>query len=147
MTKRFYLGLALVVLVCTLALAPLKTADADDDTTLFINLTTDDPWAAAMALHYAGQVRTMGHRVVLFLNVRAVRLADKAIPESDAGADTKAVQATLREIVANGVTVFVCGMCTKKAGMTEADWIDGVKPGSRETIEIQMAASTKTMSY
>lgn len=146
MMKKRYPGLAVLLLAIALAFSPLKGAAAEE-TTLFVNMTTDDPWTAHMALNYAQQVQSMGHPVVLFLNVRAVRLANKALPDGEADADAKAARQALQAMIANGATVYVCGMCTKKAGMTEADWIDGVKPGGKETIAVQMAASTRTISY
>lgn len=139
--------LVLLLIVFALTLPPLKSVNAADDSTLFINLTSDDPWTAKMAFHYAKQVQEIGHPVVVFLNVRGVRLADKAIPDGSADPDTQAAQETLQAMIADGATVYVCRMCTTKAEMSESDWIEGVKPGSKETIDIQMAESTRVMSY
>ncbi len=139
---------ALVTLMLVTAPVTMSRAAADaESTTLFVNLTTDDAWTADMAFHYARQVRQMGHPVVLFLNVRAVTLANKAMAEGTDAAELAATQERLKTLIADGATVYVCGMCTERAGLTSDDWIDGVLPGSKDTIQVQLAPSTKVMSF
>ncbi|MGF1641594.1 MAG: DsrE family protein [Rhodospirillales bacterium] len=139
-------GLMAAVAMALPAGSPAR-ADARSDTTLFVNLTTDDPWSATMAFGYADMVRKAGHPVVVFLNVRAVRLADRTRPPETPAPDGKGPRALLEGLIANGVTVYVCPMCSEKAGLAEADWIAGVKRGGPETIKVQMAPATKVMSY
>jgi predicted peroxiredoxin len=52
-----------------------------EKTTLFLDMTSDDAWTAQMGLGYAEQVLAAGYPVVVFLNVRAVRLADRTLPQ------------------------------------------------------------------
>ena len=147
----------LAVLILTLSIAFAATAPwtapsvhaagTADKTTLFVNLTTDDAWTAQMAFTYADKVLDTGHPVVVFLNVRAVRLADRNIPHHRGGLSGKAPAEMLKSLMAKGATVYVCPSCTTQAGMTKADWIDGVKAGGPDTIEVQMAQTTKVMSY
>lgn len=111
--------------------------------TLFLNLTTDDPWTNEMALSYAEQVRARGHRVVIFLNVRGVQLARKDPPARLATA-----RARLAELREKGVEIHVCGMCSRRAGMrVPDDWMEGVRAGGPSTIDLQMSPETTVMSY
>ena len=147
--KRFVIlmvGLFAAVCVIGPAVAPSHAEDRPD-TTLFLNLTTDDTWTASMALAYAGKVRDAGYPVVVFLNVRGVRVADKNFPPDQRGLGNKTPKELLEDLIAKGVTVYVCPMCSDNAGMTQADWIDGTKPGGAETVKAQMAPATKVMSY
>ncbi|MBK8907597.1 MAG: DsrE family protein [Rhodospirillales bacterium] len=121
-------------------------ASEDERGTLFLNLTTDDPWTADMALTYAGKVRSMGYPVVVFLNVKGVRLANKAGTQ-EPGQDGVPPRDKLIKLINDGATVHVCQMCTKAAGMSQTDWIEGTKPGNEETIRIQMGEHTKVISY
>jgi predicted peroxiredoxin len=147
--KRFVIMIVgLIAAACVIgpAVAPAHAEDRPD-TTLFLNLTTDDTWTASMALAYAGKVREAGYPVVVFLNVRGVRVADKNFPPDQRGLGDKTPKELLEDLIAKGVTVYVCPMCSDNAGMTQADWIDGTKPGGAETIKAQMAPATKVMSY
>jgi predicted peroxiredoxin len=147
--KRFViLIVGLIAAACVTGTAVVPThAEDRPDTTLFLNLTTDDTWTATMALGYAGKVREAGYPVVVFLNVRGVRVADKNFPPDRYGPGEKTPKEILEGLIAAGATVYVCPMCSENAGMSQADWIDGAKPGGEETIKVQMAPSTQVMSY
>ena len=117
------------------------------DATLFVNLTSDDTWTSNMALTYAGKAKEAGFPVVVFLNVRGVHVADKNYPADKKGPGGKTPKELLEDLIAKGVTVYVCPMCSTHAGLKQADWVEGSKPGGPETIKIQMAPTTKVMSY
>jgi predicted peroxiredoxin len=97
---------------------------------LFVNLTTDDPFRAWMALHFALATHRMGHPVTLFLNTTAVRLASlkNPAPKFATAQDTPA--AYLRLLVTEGASVLVCMPCLGAVGMTAAELPDGVLPGA-----------------
>jgi predicted peroxiredoxin len=141
--------LVLGLFAAAAALPALSPALADDppETTLFLNLTTDETMAATMALSYADMVKEAGHPVVVFLNVRGVRIADKNFPPDRRQSGAKTPKDMLEMLMAKGVAVHVCPMCSENAGMSEDDWIDGVKRGGAEIIQIQMAPGTRVMSY
>ncbi len=148
-TKRLVIlivGLIAAACVFGPAVAPTHAEDRPD-TTLLLNLTTDDTWTATMALGYAGMVLEAGYPVVVFLNVRGVRVADKNFPPDRRGPGDQTPKELLEDLIANGATVYVCPMCSNNAGLTQADWIDGSKPGGPEVIKLQMAPATKVMSY
>ena len=124
-----------------------SAASEQERATLFVNLTTDDSWSAHMAFSYAEKAMSAGFPVVFFLNVRAVRLADKEMPQEQDPTSGKTAAESLIALMKAGATVYVCPSCTERAGMTEKRWIEGVKPGSMETIKVHMSPNTKVMSY
>ena len=127
--------------------AATTDAIAQDDRTLLINLTTDDVWTSQMAFGYANSVLNAGHDVALFLNVRAVTLANSDIPQHTEGMRGQTAREELEALMDQGVRVFVCGRCTEQAGLSREAWIDGVEPGGPELIAIQMAPTTTSMSF
>lgn len=116
----------LLFLVLTLFAA---TAGASDKKTIFYNVTTDDTWAAGMALGQASMAAQNGYKVVVFLNVRAVYLASKSRAQDTFSGTGKTADAMLTALAKNGARVIICPMCMKKAGMTEADLVEGVELG------------------
>ena len=120
---------------------------------LFINLTTDDTWAAAKAIMFAHEKALKnGHKLVaIWLNVHAVYLADKKRPSHIHGLmreKNKSIQDMLADFMRDGGTVIICQACSKAAGLTKADYIDGVKMGDWETVSaILFDPKVKTLSW
>lgn len=106
---------------------------------LFVNLTTDDTWAATKAIMFAHQkVLKNGYSpVAIWLNVRAVYLADKKRASHVHGlmrGKNLSVQEMLQAFIKDGGTVIACGACSKAAGLTEADFIEGVTMGNEKLV-------------
>ena len=116
-------------------------------TRLFLNLTSDDVWSNQMAFGYANKVMDQGHEVVVFLNVRAVKLAHRSIPQPVDPQRELTARDELTALMERGARVFVCPGCTLKAGMSQEDWIDGVEPGGPELIALQMDPLSMIVSY
>lgn len=120
---------------------------------LFINLTTDDTWAAAKAIMFAHEkVLKNGHKpVAIWLNVHAVYLADKKRSSHIHGLmreKNKSIQDMLADFMRDGGTIIICQACSKAAGLTIADYIDGVKMGDWETVSaILFDPKVKTLSW
>ncbi|MDQ7069914.1 MAG: DsrE family protein [Rhodobacterales bacterium] len=131
MTKLF--------IVFTLLLAPVMASANEDKAGLFITLTTDDTWAAGKAIMFAHQKSLKnGHPTAIWLNVRGVYLADKKRPSHIHGlmaAKGASIQDMLQAFIADGGTVIMCSACSKAAGLTKADYIDGVVMGSWDLVE------------
>jgi sulfur relay (sulfurtransferase) complex TusBCD TusD component (DsrE family) len=132
-----FAALALLILI-----APAAKAQSADMTSrgLFVNLTTDDTWSAAKAISFAHQkVLKNGHKpVAIWLNVRAVYLADKKRPSHVHGLlreKEQSIQDMLKAFMADGGTVIMCSACSKAAGLDAADYIDGVEMGTRPRVE------------
>lgn len=120
---------------------------------LFVNLTTDDTWAATKAIMFAHQKALKnGHEpVVIWLNVRGVYLADKKRPSHVHGAMREAdrsVQDMLAAFIADGGKVLMCQACSKAAGLTIEDYMDGVVMGDWESVEsLLFAEGMQTLSW
>jgi predicted peroxiredoxin len=145
-------AVAMLTLTSPLASAP---AHADDTAKpgLFINLTTDDTWAAAKAIMFAHEKALKnGHKpVAIWLNVRAVYLADKKRPSHVHGllrGQNTSIQDMLTAFMQDGGTVIMCQACSKAAGMEKGDYIDGVKMGNWPLVSgILFDPNVKTLSW
>ena len=120
---------------------------------LFVNLTTDDTWAAAKAIMFAHEKALKnGHKpVAIWLNVRAVYLADKKRPSHVHGllrGKNTSIQDMLKAFMKDGGTVIMCQACSKAAGLTQADYIDGVKMGNWKLVSgLLFDPNVKTLGW
>lgn len=141
------------ILTTFFALSLVSGASAEDKAGLFVNLTTDDTWAAAKAISFAHQKALKnGHKpVAIWLNVRGVYLADKKRPSHIHGLMAKngtSIQDMLSAFMADGGQVIMCGACSKAAGLTKDDYIEGVKMGSWPVVEgLLFDPNIKTVSW
>lgn len=143
----------LVVILVLLLGGFASTANAENKGGLFVNLTTDDTWAAAKAILFAHEkVLKQGHKpVAIWLNVRAIYLADKKRPSHVHGLmkeQGQSIQDMLTAFMKDGGTVIACMACSQAAGLTKSDFIDGVKMGNPELVKgILFDPSVKTLSW
>lgn len=145
----------LLTFVLLLSLADLSwNAQAEEAKGgLFVNLTTDDTWAAAKAIQFAHErVLKRGHEpVAIWLNVRGIYLADKQRPSHVHGlmkAQGKSIQDMLQAFAKDGGLVIACAACSKAAGLTEDDFIDGVQMGNPDLVlGILFDPTVKTLSW
>ena len=128
-----------VFLVLALVVGAATAQPEDGKRGLFVNLTTDDTWAAAKAIMFAHDKSLKnGHDTAIWLNVRGVYLADKKRPSHVHGLmkeQGKSIQDMLADFMADGGTVIMCQACSAAAGLTQADYIDGVTMGSWPVVE------------
>ena len=124
------------------------TVSADGKKTIFYNITTEEAWAAGMALGQANKALENGYDVAIFLNVRGVFLASKRF-KTDSWADSgKSLQDMLKSAMDKGAKAIICPMCMKKAGMTMDDLIKGVvKGGPDVTMKAMTADNTVVISF
>jgi len=133
------LSMLLVVLVGLVA-AP---AFAEDKYPLFVNMTTDEPHRANMAVSFGLHQMERGHPLTIFLNDKGVFVGSK----TNAGKFTEQ-QKVLVDVMSKGATVIACPMCMKHYGVTEADLLPGIKVGKPElTGEALFKDDTKTLSW
>lgn len=119
------------------------------DKKLFVNLTSDDTNRAAMAVGMATLViQKEKIPVTILLNVDAVRLADKTIPQNKY-ANGKSATEMLAVFMKAGGKVIVCPMCMNNVGgMTNDDLIPGVVTGGPDvTFPALLADDTTVISY
>lgn len=140
--------------VAVATLAPVQPTYAEDGKMgLFVNLTTDDTWAAAKAISFAHQKALKGGHepVAIWLNVRGVYLADKKRPSHVHGLmaeSGKSIQNMLTDFMADGGQVIMCSVCSKAAGLTKEDYIDGVVMGKWPLIEgLLFDPNVKTLAW
>lgn len=120
---------------------------------LFINLTTDDTWAATKAIMFAHEkVLKRGYKpVAIWLNVRGIYLADKKRASHVHGLMKEkgtSIQDMLTDFIKDGGVVIACGACSKAAGLTKSDFIDGVKMGNPDLVMgLLFDPSVKTLSW
>src|SRR6056297_1969581 len=126
-----------IAILAAFALTGAPASASDDTKTggLFINLTSDDTWTAAKAIFFAHQraLKNGKEPVAIWLNVRAVYLADKKRPSHVHGLmreEGQSIQDMLRAFMEDGGQVVMCAACSQAAGLTEADYIDGVQMGN-----------------
>jgi len=126
---------------------------AEEKGGLFVNLTTDDTWAAAKAILFAHEkVLKRGHKpVAIWLNVRGIYLADKKRASHVHGLMRErgqSIQDMLQAFIKDGGTVIACMACSQAAGLTEADFIDGVQMGNPDLVMgLLFDPSVKTLSW
>lgn len=120
---------------------------------LFVNLTTDDTWAAAKAIMFAHErVLKKGYTpVAIWLNVRGIYLADKKRASHVHGLmkkEGKSIQDMLTAFIKDGGTVIACAACSKAAGLAKSDFIEGVKMGNPDLVTgLLFNPSVKTLSW
>ena len=139
---------SLFVFVCLFSLIIALPASAANKK-LFVNLTTDDTNKSAMAVSMATMViNTQKIPVTILLNVDAVRLADKNIPQNKYASGKTATE-MLQDFMKAGGTVIVCPMCMKNVGgMDKSDLIKGVIMGGPDvTFPVLLADDTTVISY
>ena len=140
------------VLVLSLGLliaAPLSAqAQAEDPApTVLVHVTSDDVWRGQAAFSFARGIQEAGGNVVVFLNVRAVALANTSVPQHVEAMTGKTPHEMVAEIIAAGGRVFVCPGCTRQAGLDVAERIDGVEPGGPDFLAVVMAPGTRIITF
>jgi predicted peroxiredoxin len=142
---RFTAALLAISLILGGAATPVA---ADTQKTIFYNLTTDEAWAAGMAVGQATKALESGYQVVIFLNVRAVLLASKTFVSDTNGQVGMSIQEQIKGAMSKGAQVIICPMCLAKVGMTMDDVIEGVvKGGPDTTLKAMTADGTVVISY
>jgi len=137
--------IVLVVLLSVLVALPASASGKK----LFVNLTSDDTNRAAMAVGMATKIlKKQKIPVTIFLNVEAVRLADKTIPQNKYAND-KTVTEMLLGFMKAGGKVIMCPMCMKNVGgMEKSQMIPGIVMGGPDvTFPALLADDTTVLSY
>lgn len=143
-----YKALGSILLAVMLVAASAAVLADEDKKTIFYNLTTEEAWAAGMALGQANKALENGYAVVIFLNVRGVFIASKTFQTDTNAAAGMSLQDMLKAAMGKGAQVIICPMCMGKAGMTMDDIIDGVvKGGPDVTMPLMTDDDTTVISF
>lgn len=149
--KKTMTILAAVVLLFA-AFTPAM-GEEEDKGGLFVNLTTDDTWAATKAIMFAHQkVLNNGYKpVAIWLNVRGIYLGDKKRASHVHGlmrGQGQSVQDMLQAFMNDGGVVIACGACSKAAGLTQDDFIHGIQMGNPDLVlGLLFDPKVKTLSW
>jgi len=136
--RTFYL---LALTVC-LALGSASVHAADAKAALFVNLTSVDPHRVEMALNLTEAAVGQGHATTVFLNIDAVRIAEKDNSMFEPS------RAHLERAIKAGAKVIVCPHCMHYAGLKETNLIPGVKIGNPDEIfSALFAPDTRVMTW
>ena len=118
-------------------------ASAGDPDPLFVNVTTEEPHRARMALVFARRQQERKHPVTIFLNDKGVALAARSKADS-----FKEHQGLIADMIKDGGTVLICAMCMKHYGVAESDLVEGVRIGNPEiTGGALFKDDTKTLTW
>jgi sulfur relay (sulfurtransferase) complex TusBCD TusD component (DsrE family) len=130
----------LFVLLAGLVTVPVFAGDKDP---LFVNMTTDEPHRANMAVSFGLHQMERGHPLTIFLNDKGVFVGSKA----NAGKFAEQ-QKILADVMSKGATVIACPMCMKHYGVSEADLLPGIKVGKPDlTGGALFRDDTKTLTW
>lgn len=144
MRNKLWVGVLLLVAMASLSWLAAQTQRREG--TLYMLITSDDPWRVEAALTLATRAQEHGYRVVVHLHARGVKIANKHAHQ--ASPELVNSQRQLQSLLQKGVKVYVCPGNSRRAGMkVPDDWISGVSSGSPEVIDLMMAPNTKVVSY
>lgn len=123
------------------ALVVTPTAGGADP--LFINMTTDDPHRANMALSFGMKQLDLGHPLTVFLNDKGVFVGTTVNAEQFAEQ-----QMTITTLLEKGAVVYICPMCMQHYGVNEADLLPGILVSNPDAIGGALfKADTKTLTW
>lgn len=151
MSKLKSTFLLMAVIFSAMFFAPVHAEEQKGG--LFINLTTDDTWAATKAIMFAHQkVLKRGHKpVAIWLNVRGIYLIDKNRASHVHGLmreNDKSIQDMLKAFMKEGGQVIACSACAKAAGLAQADFIEGVQMGNEDLVmSLLFDPNVKTLAW
>ncbi|MGE3609602.1 MAG: DsrE family protein [Bacteriovoracaceae bacterium] len=159
--KRIYFHLVLVMILSFSIFGnkflPINEARAEVEKgkvaqQVFVQLGqgTNDLHAAIMALKLSNGLQAKGAKVTLFLNLEAVRFADKRQVQNLVWGHTNgpSVQQLYDGFVGKGGSIMICPMCAEAAGLDEKNLRKGAKiPKSEDEIISAILNADKTLSY
>lgn len=139
-------------------MAAIPSGQAHDDLTgglttpenhpLLVHMTSDDVWRGATGLEFAQAMLKIGHPVAVFLNLDAVKLADRGAMQEK----KPSMQQLPREIIANlirdGGIVLICAPCLQEFGLKLDNIVPGVQIGRPGYLEnFIFADNVRTLTW
>jgi sulfur relay (sulfurtransferase) complex TusBCD TusD component (DsrE family) len=141
-----FLLMVLAGLLASCAAQPLVVTPAASATgadPLFINMTTDDPHRANMALSFGMKQLDLGHPLTVFLNDKGVYVG--ATANADKFAEQ---QQTIAALLEKGAVVYSCPMCMQHYGVNEADLLPGILVSNPDAIgKALFQPNTRTLTW
>lgn len=118
-------------------------AAVDASAPLFINMTTNDPHRANMALSFGMKQLDRGHPLTVFLNDLGVYVGTTA--NADQFAEQ---QKTIAALLEKGAKVFICPMCMEHYGVTKDTVLPGVVVSDPDAIgALLFQVNSRTLTW
>lgn len=144
-TRRMGTALALAA---GLALSPLAGQAEDVPHHFVFHITSDDAWTVGSALTQAVVASERGHDVTVILSVRGVHLAETNSAQGGFSVTAQTPRDLLADLIEDGHSVLVCGMCMVAGGVMRDELIEGVEiSGPELTFTALTAPDTIVLSY
>jgi predicted peroxiredoxin len=139
------LGLALAAAV-TMSAPPATAEDVPHH--FVIHITSDDAWTTGSALTQAVVASERGHDVTVILSVRGVHLAETNSAQGGFAVTARSPREMLGDLIEDGHSVLVCGMCMVAGGVMKDELIEGAEiAGPELTFSALTAPDTIVLSY
>lgn len=103
--------------------------------------------AVSMALGLARAAVEQGHRVTVFFNVASPVFVSSSLGEDVKVADFPPIIQMVREVIAGGGRVLVCGHCARLAGIDPATILPGVTIAQHTDVLAAMESGMVGISY
>lgn len=145
----FLKNMALALVLAAMATAPALRAQAEDVPHHFVfHITSDDGWTVGSALTQAVVAAQRGHDVTVILSVRGVHLAETNSAQGGFSVTARSPRDMLADLIEDGHSVLVCGMCMVAGGVMTDDLIEGAEiSGPELTFTALTAPDTIVLSY
>lgn len=133
----------------TILMLSSASAWAEDEPHHFVfHITSDDTWTVGSALTQAAVASQRGHDVTVILSVRGVHLAETNSAQGGFSVTAQTPRDLLGDLIADGHSVLVCGMCMVAGGVTSKELIEGAQiSGPELTFSALTAPDTIVLSY
>ena len=135
---------------CTQPQSNARSAAGSAEAIVFFSVThdgADDPQRLDMAMKLAGFSLDEDRRVVMFFNVRGVRVPTQAFSDTLSFKDDKTIKAQLASLIDRGAEVHVCPICMKALDVQEGDLVEGAQVTTRPKLFSTIGPGTTVFTY
>ena len=150
LSRQTFTTLAFVFVLAVSSLFATAPALAQQKGSLFINVTSEDPWKVSMAAFFGLNFALKQGQgpVVMFVNVQATPLFTRGKAAVRSEQFGKPVQDMVKEFQAAGGKVLICPVCMKALAIGEQDLMEGAQVASVQSVnEILFRPETKTLNW
>jgi predicted peroxiredoxin len=115
---------------------------------LLVHMTTGDVWRGATGLEFALAMRKIGHPVAVFLNLDAVKLADRNASQEKRSSMRQIPRETIGDLIRDGAIILVCEACLAEFGLKLEQVVPGVQLGRAGYLEnFVFADNVRTLTW
>jgi predicted peroxiredoxin len=115
---------------------------------LLVHMTNGDLWRGATGLEFAQSMRRLGHPVAVFLNLDAVKLADRTGVQEKRRAMAQIPRDIIADLIREGAIIMVCAPCLEEFGLKLDHIVPGVQLGRPGYLEnFVFADNVRTLTW